>query len=192
MGRKELNQTKTETDDADLHVDNYTFYRKDRNNGNGRGGGVRIFISDNLLCIPGMDLCPREAELLWVEIQTYQKRIIVGVCYRPPAQNKDEQNAFFRLLENSIDNVKNICPDLIVLLGDFNDKCTDWNLPHAHSEIGNKLSNLLTQNNLYQIINEPTRYLSYEPALLDLLITDHPHLVRKSGVCKPGSLHYSM
>ena len=175
----------TPSDDADLHIDNYTFYRKDRDNGNGRGGGVGIFVSDNLLCIPRMDLCPREAELLWVEIRTYQKRIIVGVCYRPPGQNRDEQNAFFRLLENSIDNVKNICPDLIVLLGDFNDKCTDWNLPHAHSEIGNKLSNLLTQNNLYQIINEPTRYFSNEPALLDLIITDCPHLVLRSGVSPP-------
>ena len=72
-----------------------------------------------------------------------------------------------------------------MLLGDFNDKCTDWILPHAHSEIGNKLSNLLTQNNLYQIINEPTRYFSNEPALLDLIIIDCPHLVLRSGVSPP-------
>ena len=34
-------------------------------------------------------------------------------------------------LENSIENVKRVCPDLIVLLGDLNDKCTNWNLPHT-------------------------------------------------------------
>ena len=27
----------TPSDDGDLHIDNYTFYRKDRDNGNGRG-----------------------------------------------------------------------------------------------------------------------------------------------------------
>ena len=114
-----------------------------------------------------MDLSPRAAELLWVEIRTYQKRIIVGVRYRPPGQNKDEQNALFRLLENLLENVKNICPDLIVLFEDFNNKYTNWNLPHAQSEIGNKLSNFLTQNNLHQIIHKPTRYFRNEPALLD-------------------------
>ena len=76
-----------------------------------------------MLCVPRMDLSPREAELLWIEVRAHQKRIIVGVCYRPPGQNRDEQNAFLISLENSIENVKRVCPDLIVLLGDFNDKC---------------------------------------------------------------------
>ena len=56
----------TPSDDADLHIDNYTFYRKDREYVNGRGGGVGIFVSNNLLCVPRMDLSPRETELLWV------------------------------------------------------------------------------------------------------------------------------
>ena len=54
----------TPSDDADLHIDNYTFYRKDRDNGNGR-----ILVLDNLLFIHRMDLSPRAAELLWVEIR---------------------------------------------------------------------------------------------------------------------------
>ena len=47
--------------------------------------------------------------------------------YRPPGQNRDEQNAFLMSLENSIENVKRVCPDLIVLLGEINDKCIKWN-----------------------------------------------------------------
>ena len=39
----------TLNDDADLRIENYTFYRKDRNNGNSRGGGVGFFIADNLI-----------------------------------------------------------------------------------------------------------------------------------------------
>ena len=89
---------------------------------------------------------------LWVETQTNHKIILFGVCYRPPGQTRDDQNMFCRLLENSIENVKLICPDIIVLLRDFNDRCTDWNMPHTQSEIGDKLSTLLLQSNLYQII----------------------------------------
>ena len=33
----------TLSDDADLRVENYTFNRKDRNNGNSRSGGVGFF-----------------------------------------------------------------------------------------------------------------------------------------------------
>ena len=58
----------TPSDDAGLHIDNYTFYRKDREYVNGRGGGVGIFVSNNLLCVPTMDLPSREAEFLWVEV----------------------------------------------------------------------------------------------------------------------------
>ena len=55
--------------------------------------------------------------------------------------------------------------------------------------MGNKLSNILTQNNLYQIINEPTRYFSNEPAILDLMITDCPHLVLDTA---PWGVPYSL
>ena len=49
-----------------------------------------------------MDLSPREAELLWVEVRADKKRILVGVCYRPPGQNRDEQNAFLMALEKTL------------------------------------------------------------------------------------------
>ena len=125
----------TSSDDADLKVENYTFY--------------------------------------------------FGVCYRSPGQTRDDQNVFCRLFENSIENVKLKCPDIKVLLGNFNDRCTDWNMPHTQSEIGDKLSTLLLQRNLYQIINEPTRYFSNQPAILDLIIPDCPHLILSSGASPP-------
>ena len=84
----------TSSDDADLKVRNYTFYRKDRDNGNSRGGGVSFSVSNNLHCTPRLDLSPNDAELLWVETQTNHKIILFGVCYRPPGQTRDDQNVF--------------------------------------------------------------------------------------------------
>ena len=172
------------TEEDDLKIDNYTLHRKDRQNGN-RGGGVCIFISNDLFCIERPDLSPIAIEILWLEIHVNHKKILVGVCYRPPGQNRDEQNTFFSNLEMSFEMAKQSDFDVIVLLGDFNDKCTDWNLPHVSSEVGNKLADMLIQNNLYQIITEPTHYSENSASLLDLIITDSPHMFLTSGVSPP-------
>ena len=60
-----------------------------------------------------------------------------------------------------------------------------WHLPHANSEVGNKLVDILDQNNLYQIVKEPTRYSDNGAHLLDIIITDSPHLFLNSGVIPP-------
>ena len=60
--------TATPSDDADLYIDNYTFIVRTAITVMA-GGGVGIFVSDNLIFIHRMDLSPRAAELLWVEIR---------------------------------------------------------------------------------------------------------------------------
>ena len=57
----------TPSDNAGVHIDNYTFYRKDREDVDGRGGGVGILVSNNLLCAPHIDPSPREADGLKFE-----------------------------------------------------------------------------------------------------------------------------
>ena len=51
-------------DSTDLHIDNYTFYRKDRFNANNKGGGVGVFVTNNLLCLQRADLATNDIELL--------------------------------------------------------------------------------------------------------------------------------
>ena len=58
-------------------------------------------------------------------------------------------------------------------------------MPHTQSEVGNKLLNLLLQNKSAQLIIEPTSYSNKNTTLLDLLITDCPHMVLNSGVSPP-------
>ena len=58
-------------------------------------------------------------------------------------------------------------------------------MPHTQSEAGDKLSTLLLQSNLHQIIYEHTRYFSNQPAILDLIINDCPNLILSSGVSPP-------
>lgn len=81
-------------DGTDLHIDNYTFYRKDRFKAESRSGGVGVFVTNNLLCLQRADLATNDIELLWLELRTNSKTVLVGVCYRPPGQSRDEQSNF--------------------------------------------------------------------------------------------------
>ena len=76
-------------------------------------------------------------------------------------------------------------PKTIIITGDFNDRCSTWDSDHADSELGYKACNLIARNNLFQIINEPTRSTEFSNSLLDLLITDSPGYILDSGVLPP-------
>ena len=67
-------------------IQNYTMTRKDRING--RGGGVAMYIHDQLRYKPRPDLCIEGMESLFIEIiYDKEKNIIIGVIYRPLTTN---------------------------------------------------------------------------------------------------------
>ena len=62
-------------------------FRKDRNT---KGGGVCIFLSNQLSGKRRSDLEDPDLELLWVEMKLsgYHRSLFVGCCYRPPQSGK--------------------------------------------------------------------------------------------------------
>ena len=60
-------------------------------------GVVRfVFLfSNDLFCIERTDLSPIAIKILWLEIHANHQKVLVGVCYRPPGQSRDEPNTFF-------------------------------------------------------------------------------------------------
>ena len=109
------------------------------------------------------------------------KKIIFGVCYRPPNQNTDERSFFLDGLHSVFDEVLDIIKLPFILLGDFNDRCTSWGKDHKNSELKFDLVNLLKNFNFSQLINEPTR----NDSILDLIITNCPGYIYKFGVDDP-------
>ena len=83
------------------------------------------------------------------------------------------------LFQNSIDLATSI-PNIssITILGDFNDRCIEWDSDHTTSELGNRLKNLIQNSLFFQLINNPTR----DHHLLDLLLTDSPNYFLNTGV----------
>ena len=174
-------KTHTLIDDDDLTIDGYhQIFRKDRP-GNERGGGVAIFIKDHIP-VERLYHCEFQGlELIWLKLKINHKTLVIGCCYRKPNALITEVEQFVDNLSDSLDMILQLNPHSLLLLADMNDKCRVWSDPHINSELGDRLVSLLLSNNLYQLIQEPTR----ENSILDLLITDSPGYILNSYVNPP-------
>ena len=66
---------------------------------------------------------------------------------------------------------------MMILLCDFNAKCTNW---YKHDETnleGIAIENISLQCGLYQVINEPTHILENSLSCIELMSTSQPNLI---------------
>ena len=165
-----LNQS---TNSEDILLDGFhTPFRKDRV---GKiGGGVAIYVKNNLVTLFRRDLDVNGLESLWVEIRIKNnKKVLVGVFYRPP----DSGDNIYSLLEHSIDQAVDTGIENIVILGDFNE---DYLKP---SNV--KMKNILTKYNLIQLVDEPTYFTENSNSCLDLVVANNNYLVDLVHVGRP-------
>lgn len=91
------------------------FHPPIRNDRNRYGGGVAIYISDKLSYYERTDLSMQGLEIVWSEIQTNNKKFLIGTLYRPPSSLVSYWDLLARNLNKVLDH--NL-PTF--LLGDFN------------------------------------------------------------------------
>jgi len=159
-----------------------------RNDRNRHGGGVLIYCADHLPVVPRPDLSTAPYESTWVEIKHKpNEKILIGVFYRPPNQRAADRDQFLLHLNQVVSAVIQENPKSVLIMGDFNDRCTEWNGSHFTSELGTKLYEMVADNGLTQIIDSPTHLdnAGRPQHLLDLLITDSPDLILDSQVLPP-------
>ena len=134
------------------------------------GGGVVIYVRDTFVCKRRCDLELRGLEAVWIEIQVKSKLILVGGFYRPPNSNNNYNN----LIEESIDKVFNTNIVDIFILGDFN-----YNLLQNKD---NKMTEIIQEFNLKQLITEATHFTEHSSSLIDLVMVRNTTNVLTSGV----------
>ena len=84
-----INETKIDSSilDAEIHIDNYTIVRFDRNR---FGGGVAIYIKNNIPYTERKDLVPDYLEMTCVEItRQHSKPLLIATWYRSPVPNSE-------------------------------------------------------------------------------------------------------
>ena len=176
------------TDTTKVDMLGYTFYRKDRLDR--PSGGVGVYITDRIPNRRANEYEVEDIELMWVEITLGVKKFLIGICYRAPHQSLDEVEIFMSRMQESFELVYARNRETIILMGDFNDTCTQWDSDHELSDLKLKFFDFINNHDLHQMVHEPTHILGPTANILDLLITDSPGYVNDLQILPPlGSLH---
>ena len=83
----------------------------------------------------------------------------------------------------NLDNFTSKNSYLIVILGDFNTKSSNWyKLDTTNIFEHSKIDAIMSQFGLQQLIQEPTHILTDSSSCIDLIFTSQPNLVMESGI----------
>ena len=161
----------TSTDDIIFENFNKPF-RQDR--GTDNYGGILVYVKSNLYAVRRFDIEVPNVECIWIEIHSHNKKILFGTFYRPP----NATAVTLSNIETSIglaidDNISDV-----IITGDFN---LDLYKPTSSQ----KVSDLLLQYNLTQLINEPTHFTEHSNSLIDLFLVTSPESIVISGTGEP-------
>ena len=146
--------------------------RKDRD---GHGGGVAVYIRDNIAYKRLYEFDSPSLEALWLSINTIEGKVLFCCCYRPP-----DRNDFWMDFDNTLENIKQSNNyKYMFILGDLN---ADFN-----SSNGRKLLQLCNDNNLHYLVNEPTRITANSQTVLDQILSNAPNFISNVTVSPPLS-----
>ncbi|PKU48939.1 glycerol kinase [Limosa lapponica baueri] len=155
-----------------MAIDGYKLFRRDRQGRRGRG--VALYVKEWIECEEmslklslGSD--EERVESLWerTKRQVNMRVTVVGVYYRPPDQDGEADEAFYRQLKVASQS------QALVLMGDFNHPDICWEGYTAKHIQSRRFLQYIDVNFLTQVVEEPTR----KGVLLDLVLTNKEGLV---------------
>ena len=157
--------------DEKVNIPTYTSFRNDR--ADRVGGGVIVYVKENVNCTQRLDLHVGNIECIWLEIKLKNKSYLYGTFYIPPNSNQQIWDNFY----HSIDLASATNKDLI-LTGDFN-------INQNFQNPNDKIRTVMVQYDLHQLINESTYFTENSSSLLDLIIVSNPLSIICSDVGPP-------
>ena len=121
-------------------------------------------------------------EFLWIEFRIKHRDVLCGVCYRPPDNDSVSLANFFEYFQLVLDKIRQIrrrCCIVTTLLRRYSSG--------RNSDVGEKLYSFLENNNLVQLITEPTRVTCHSLTILASVITNCPGHSSTSETLSPPS-----
>ena len=162
-----------------FHFQDYEFLRADRSHG--KGGGVGIYIHNQLKFKLRPDLHISGSEDIFIEIiNSKSKNIIVGTIYRPP---NNEIDLFLHDIDDGLHKIlqenKNV-----YLMGDYN---IDLLTTTQHNNL--RFINILQSNAFYPHINKPTRIYNTSQTLIKIIYSLMCISIVPNGILYSGCVH---
>ena len=166
-----------------LLIDNYSFERKDREGK--KGGGIIVYLADNVSYKRRHDIEVNEIESIWLEISPAKcKPFLLNFIYRPP---NSKQN-WIDLYDTQL-NIADCLNTEFFIFGDFNINCimNDGLISFSNE----KWSDIVNKFGLIQLITAPTRVTKNSSTIIDHIYTNNTrHVVRAFTSSLALSDHY--
>ena len=147
-------------------------FRKDRTTG--VGGGVCTYVKETMHVNMGVDLMLKNIEAIWVEIRQGDTKYLVSCIYRPPSATTEFYEKIVDMFE---------CAGMteypVISLGDLK-----FNYILDATLFTNPIHYIETTYDLHQLVDQPSRVDDKTSFVLDVILTSHPTLHRKSSVLK--------
>ena len=164
--------------DSLIDVYGYNIIRKDRKAG--PGGGVCIYIRNDMNYQRRLDLEKDEIEALVIELLIkYSKSLLASVVYCSPDSsnylNSNFEHVFTDFITKAVSENKEF-----ILAGDMN---RDYLMKSDHTAI----KNCLKLNGFKEIIDEPTRITKNTSTLIDIIATTHENNIALEFVYPTGT-----
>ena len=159
--------------DAELGLEGYVMFRKDRIGR--RGGGVLLYIKET---IPAYEVQLQEEadcnEAIWCKLVTGHITVTIGVVYRCPNITKQNNNK----IHNAISEVsKGDC----IIMGDFNHGNIKWDTLQSTGVEDSTFLCLVQDTFLTQHVLEPTR----AARILDIVLSSQREFVDNVVIQEP-------
>jgi hypothetical protein len=165
----------SDIDDAEVGIEGYEVFRKDRVVGDKlRGGGVMLYVREGLVAVKDELKVSEGTESLWVRIRVHKcKELAVGICYRRPDGSREE-------VERIIECHEFYAELGTVIMGDYNFPDIDWEVMSSGGK-GARFLEAVTEAFLTQHVRDATRGENR----LDLVFTSEPDMVEYVEVGAP-------
>ena len=138
------------------------------------GGGVCIYVKVTMHVNMRADLMFENIEAIWFEIRQGDTKYLVSCIYRRPSATTEYHEKIVDILECAR---MTECP--VISLDDLN-----FNYILDETLSTNPIQYIETAYDMYQLIDQPTRVDDKTSSVLDVILTSHPTLHRKSAVLK--------
>lgn len=165
----------TSVADAELSLEGFDMFRVDRKGT--KGGGVLLYVRQELKAVQ-LDNLSEFKEQVWCTLKLQSSSLMLGLCYRSPNSDGDNNDMLLKSLEMAIAKKGT---QRVLVMGDFNypgidfSNCTvDGGKNSDESRFYNKIQDLF----LVQNVMEMTRVREGQaPSLLDYVFTDEENVV---------------
>ena len=135
-----------------------------------------VFIRKELLAKRLENFENKSTETIYIELLISKRKWCIIFTYRPPKYDR----VFFQEIWKTISQAKNKY-DNILVAGDLN-----IDVSGSKGLIDNHFSELIDTFNLTNLVKTPACFRTTRGTLLDVLLTNEPNSLQKTGVCETG------